>query len=77
MKIYQILKVTKEGKYLVRTTLVLKSATDRAKKTVAYKDIAPAEYQRLLKRKLEDGCSPVSIRLTHHGCAIDVEIWKL
>lgn len=76
MKIYQVLKVTKAGQYLVKTTPVLKNAMDRAKETVAYTDIAPAEYQCLSKRKLEDGCFYVSIRLKHHRYAIDAEIWK-
>lgn len=76
MKIYQVLKVTKEGKYLVKTTPVLKSAMNQVKKTVAYADIAPAEYQRLSKRKLEDGYFYVSVRLKHRGYAIDAEIWK-
>ena len=76
MKIYQVLKVTKEGKYLVKTTPVLKSAMDRAKETVAYTDVAPAEYQCLSKRKLKDGCFYVSIRLLHRKYEIDAEIWK-
>lgn len=76
MKIYQVLKVTKEGKYLVKTTPVLKRAMDRIKKTVAYADIAPAEYQRSSKRKLEDGYFYVSIRLIHRKYTIDAEIWK-
>lgn len=45
MKIYQVLKVTKEGKYLVKTCPMLKSAINRAKETVANADVAPAEYQ--------------------------------
>lgn len=76
MKIYQVLKVTKEGQYLVKTTPVLKSAMNRAKETVAYADVAPAEYQRLSKRKLQDGYFYVSIRMIHHGYTIDAEIWK-
>ena len=76
MKIYQVLKVTKGGEYLIKTTPVLKSAMNQAKKTVAYTDIAPAEYQCLSKRKLKDGYFYVSIRLLHHGYAIDAEIWK-
>ena len=76
MKIYQVLKVTKEGQYLVKTTPVLKSAMDRARETVAYTDIAPAEHQRLSKRKLEDGYFYVSIRMINHRYDIDAEIWK-
>lgn len=76
MKIYQVLKVTKEGGYLVKMTPVLKSAMDWAKKTVAHTDIAPNEYQCLSKRKLKDGYFYVSIRLIHHGYEIDAEIWK-
>lgn len=76
MKIYQVLKVTKEGKYLVKTTPVLKSAMNRARDVVAYTDIAPAEYQRSSKRKLESGYFYVSIRMMHQGYAIDAEIWK-
>lgn len=76
MKIYQVLKVTKEGQYLVKTTPVLKNAMNRAKETAAYADIAPAEYQCLSKRKLKDGYFYVSIRLLHHGYEIDAEIWK-
>lgn len=76
MKIYQILKVTKEDQYLVETTPVLKDAMDRARETVAYTDIAPAKYQRLSKRKPEDGFFYVSIRLIHYKYAINAEIWK-
>lgn len=76
MKIYQVLKVTKNGEYLVKTTPVLKNAMNRAKETVAYTDIAPAKYQCSSKRKLEDGYFYVSIRLINHGYAIDAEIWK-
>ena len=76
MKIYQVLKVTKEGKYLVKTTPILKSAMDRAREAVAYTDIAPAECQCLSKRKLKDGCFYVSIRLVHDRYAIEAEIWK-
>lgn len=76
MKIYQVLKVTKEGKYLVKTTPVLKSAMDQARETVAYTDIAPAEYQHLSERKLENGYFYVSIRLIHRKYTIDAEIWK-
>lgn len=76
MKIYQVLKVTREGKYLVKTTRVLKSAMNRAKETVAYTNIAPAEYQCLSKRKLKEGYFYVSIRLMHHEYEIDAEIWK-
>lgn len=76
MKIYQVLKMTREGKYLVKTTPVLKSAMNQARDTVAYADIAPDEYQRLSKRKLEDGYFYVSIRLIHLGYEIDAEIWK-
>ena len=76
MKIYQVLKVTKEGKYLVKTCPVLKSAINRAKKTVANADVAPAKYQCTLKRKLEDGYFYVSVRLMHDGYAIDAKIWE-
>lgn len=76
MKIYQVLKVTKEGKYLVKTCPMLKSAISRAKETVANADIAPAEYQYTSKRKLEDGYFYASVRLMHDGYAIDAEIWK-
>lgn len=76
MKIYQVLKVTKEGKHLVKTTPVLKSAMDRAREAVAYTDIAPAKYQRSSRRKLEDGYFYVSIRMIHHRYEIDAEIWK-
>lgn len=76
MKIYQVLKVTKEGQYLVKTCPVLKNAINRAKKIVANTDVAPAEYQCVKKRKLEDGYFYVSIRLMHDGYAIDAEIWK-
>lgn len=77
MKIYQVLKVTKEGKYLVETCTVLKSAISRAKKTVANADIAPAEYQCTSKGKLEDGYFYASVRLLMHDrYAIDAEIWK-
>lgn len=76
MKIYQVLKVTKEGKYLVKNTRVLKNAMNQAKETVAYTDIAPDECQCLSKRKLKDGYFYVSIRLIHHEYEIDAEIWK-
>lgn len=76
MKIYQVLKVTKEGQYLVKMCPTLKSAISRAKKTVANADVAPAEYQCVRKKKLEDGYFYASIRLIHNGYAIDAEIWK-
>lgn len=76
MKIYQVLKVTKGGKYLIKTTPVLKKAMDQAKEAIAYTDIAPAEYQRSSKRKLEDGYFYVSIRMIHHKYEIDAEICK-
>lgn len=76
MKIYQVLKVTKEGKYLVKTCPMLKSAINWAEETVANADIAPAEFQCTSKRKLEDGYFYASVRLMHDGYAIDAEIWK-
>lgn len=76
MKIYQVLKVTKEGRYLVKMCPTLKSAINWAKKTVANADVAPAEYQCVRKKKLEDGYFYASIRLIHNGYAIDAEIWK-
>ena len=76
MKIYQVLKVTKEGEYLVKTTPVLKCAMDRAREAVAYTNIAPAECQCWSKRKLKDGYFYVSIRLIHNKYTIDAEIWK-
>lgn len=76
MKIYQVLKVTKEGRYLVKTCPVLKNAINWAKKTVANADVAPAEYQCVQKRKLEDGYFYASVRLMHDRYAIDAEIWK-
>lgn len=76
MKVYQVLKVTKEGRYLVKTSPVLKSAINRARETVANADIAPAEYQCAQKRKLEDGYFYASVRLMHDRYAIDAEIWK-
>lgn len=76
MKIYQVLKVTKDGQYLVKTCPMLKSAVNWAKEVVADADVAPAEYQGARKRKLEDGYFYASIRLKHDGYAIDAEIWK-
>lgn len=76
MKVYQVLKVTKEGQYLVKTCPMLKSAISRAKETVANTDVAPAEYQCVKKRKLENGYFYASVRLMHDGYAIDAEIWK-
>lgn len=76
MKIYQVLKVTKEGRYLVKMCPMLKSAINRAKETVANTDVAPAEYQCTQKRKLEDGYFYASVRLMHNRYAIDTEIWK-
>lgn len=77
MKIYQVLKVTKEGKYLIETCTVLKSAISRAKKIVANADIAPAEYQCTSKRELEDGYYYASVRQPiNDGYAIEAEIWK-
>lgn len=46
------------------------------KKTVANADVAPAKYQCVRRRKLEDGYFYASIRLMHDGYAIDAEIWK-
>lgn len=76
MKIYQVLKVTEDGQYLVKTCPVLKSAVNWAKKVVANAEVAPAKYQCTSKRKLEKGYFYASIRLMHHGYAIDAEIWK-
>lgn len=76
MKIYQVLKVTKDGQYLVKTCPILKNAVNWAKKVVANTDVAPAEYQCTSKRKLAKGYFYASIRLTHDGYAIDAEIWK-
>lgn len=76
MKIYQVLKVTKEGKYLVKTCPMLKSAINQARETVANADVAPAKYQCTSKGKLEDGYFYASVRLMHDGYAIDAEIWK-
>lgn len=76
MKIYQVLKVTKEGQYLVKTCPVLKNAINRAKEIVANADVAPAKYQCVQKRKLKNGYFYVSVRLMHNGYAIDAEIWK-
>lgn len=55
MKAYQVLKVTREGQYLVKTSPALRCAINRAKETVAYADAAPAEYQCAQKKKPEDG----------------------
>lgn len=76
MKIYQVLKVTKEGEYLVKIYPMLKSAINRAKEIVANADVAPTEYQCTSKRKLKNGYFYVSVRLMHNGYAIDAEIWK-
>ena len=76
MKIYQVLKVTKEGQHLVKTCPTLRSAINWAKEATANTDIAPAEYQCVSKRKLEDGYFYSSVRLMHDGYAIDAEIWK-
>lgn len=76
MKVYQVLKVTREGRYLVKTCLMLKSAINRAREIVANTDVAPAEYQCTQKRKLEDGYFYASVRLLHDEYAIDAEIWK-
>lgn len=76
MKVYQVLKATKESQYLVKTCPTLKSAINWAKKTVANADVAPAEYQCVQKRKLENGYFYASIRLMHDRYAIDAEIWK-
>lgn len=76
MKVYQVLKVTREGRYLVKTSPVLKIAINRAKETVVNADVAPAEYQCVQKRKLEDGYFYASVRLMHDGYGIDAEIWK-
>lgn len=76
MKIYQVLKVTGKGQYLIKTCPMLKSAINWAKKTVANADIAPAEYQCIKKRKLEDGYFYTSIRRIHDEYTIDAEIWK-
>lgn len=76
MKIYQVLKVTKRGEYLIKTCHGLRSAINRAKETVANADVAPDEHQYASKRKLEEGCFYASVRLVHDGYVIDAEIWK-
>lgn len=76
MKIYQVLKVTKEGEHLITTCPMLKSVINWAKETVAITDTAPAEYQRTSKRKLKDDYSYASVRLMHDGYTINVEIRK-
>lgn len=76
MKIYQVLKVTKEGERLITTRPMLKSVINWAKETVAITDAAPAEYQRTSKRKLKDDYFYASVRLMHDGYAINVEIRK-
>lgn len=76
MGIYQVLKVTREGKYLIKTCSVLKYAINLAKKTVANADVAPAKYQCVSKKKLEEGYFYICIRLLHNRYAINAEIWK-
>lgn len=76
MKVYQILKVTKEGKYLVGMRPRLKDAINWAKSVVANADIAPAAYQRMSKDGVEDGFFYASVRMLHNRYEIDAEIWK-
>lgn len=76
MNIYQVLKVTKEGKYLVKTSPVLKSAINWAKKTIVNADLAPAEFQCTSKGELKDNYFYVSVRLLNNRYAIDAEIGK-
>lgn len=76
MKIYQVLKVTSEGKYLVGFHHTLKDAIKCAKAVVANADVASAVYQCTSKHKIEKGFFYASIRLLQHQYGIDAEIWK-
>lgn len=77
MKIYQVLKVTKEGQCLAKTYPMLKNAINWARETIAIADVAPDEHQCAQKRKSEDGHSYANIRLVHDGYAINVKIQKI
>ena len=76
MKIYQVLKVTSDGKYLVGMRHTLKDALKCAKAVVANTDVASAIYQRMSKKGVEKGLFYASIRLLQHQYGIDAEIWK-
>ena len=76
MKVYQVLKVTNEGKYLVAIRPTLKDAIKCAKRVVANADIAPAAYQCMLKNGVKNGFVYASVRILHNRYGIDVEIWK-
>lgn len=76
MKVYQILKVTNEGKYLVGMRPTLKEAINWAKAVVRNADIAPAAYQCISKNGTETGYFYASVRILHDRYGIDAEIWK-
>lgn len=76
MKVYQILKVTNGGKYLVGIRPTLKDAIRCAKKVVADADIAPAAYQCESKHGVKNGLFYASVRILHNRYGIDSEIWK-
>lgn len=76
MKVYQILKVTNGGKYLVGMRPTLKNAIRCAKTVVADADIAPAAYQCMSKDGVKNGFFYASVRLLQSQYEIDAEIWK-
>lgn len=76
MKVYQVLKVTDEGGYLVGMRYTLKDAIKCAKMTVANADIAPTTHQCMWKHGVEKGFFYASVRLLQNQYGINAEIWK-
>ena len=76
MRVYHILKVTNEGERFIGIRSTLRDAIKCAKKVVANADIAPARYQCVLKRRVENGFFYASVRFLNNRYGIDVRIWK-
>lgn len=76
MKVYQVLKVTNGGKYLIGMRSTLKDAIRCAKIAVSTANIASAARQCMSKGEVENGFFYVSVRLLHNQYGIDAEIWK-
>lgn len=76
MGVYQILKVTNVGEYLVGTRHTLRDAIRCAKKVVADADIASATYQCTSEHGVKNGLFYASIRLLQNQYGINAEIWK-
>lgn len=76
MKVYQILKVTNGGRYLVGMRHTLRDAIKCAKMVVADADVASAMHQCTSEHGVKNGLFYASIRLLQHQYGIDAEIWK-